>query len=331
MQNRYAGDIGDYVKYGLLRALAEGRRLGVAWYFFPDESRTGDGSHTEYLRSPDLWRGRDPELFDTLKRIVKEDRRSVDAIEKSGILNGAKFSNEVLSGPEGVRSPAKYRERCAWRWRWFERVQDALRECDVVFVDPNNGLCEDEKFKPGTRADWKRLPLGEAKALADGRTAIICHHNARKVPHREEIQYWMEQLGSHTLALYWRAWSNRTFFIVDSTPDMEERLDRFVREWVSRGAGRRRQPEVELIQPSEKHPLSAEKEMTLSEMKSRFHSEWILIGDPDTDSALNVRGGKVLCHSKDRDEVYQKAISLRPLRSAFTYTGRIPEDMEIIL
>ena len=30
MQNPYTGDIGDYVKYGLLRALAEGRRLGVA-------------------------------------------------------------------------------------------------------------------------------------------------------------------------------------------------------------------------------------------------------------------------------------------------------------
>ena len=32
MQNRYVGDIGDYVKYGLLRALADGRQLGVAWY-----------------------------------------------------------------------------------------------------------------------------------------------------------------------------------------------------------------------------------------------------------------------------------------------------------
>ena len=72
-------------------------------------------------------------------------------------------------------------------------------------------------------------------------------------------------------------------------------------------------------------------EMTLAEMKSRFHSEWILIGDPDTDPALNVRGGKVLYHSKDRDEVYRAAISLRPLRSAFMYTGRIPEDVAIVL
>ena len=71
--------------------------------------------------------------------------------------------------------------------------------------------------------------------------------------------------------------------------------------------------------------------MTLSQMKSRFPDEWILIGDPDTDRALNVRGGKVLHHSKDRDEVYREGISLRPTRCAVLYTGRMPEDTAIIL
>ena len=79
------------------------------------------------------------------------------------------------------------------------------------------------------------------------------------------------------------------------------------------------------------HFLSEGKEMTLSEMRTKFHGEWILVGDPDTDSALNVLGGKVLYHSKDRDEVYEKAILLRPLRSAFMYAGRLPEDSAIIL
>ena len=33
MQDRYAGDIGDYGKFGLLKALqAEGFRLGINWY-----------------------------------------------------------------------------------------------------------------------------------------------------------------------------------------------------------------------------------------------------------------------------------------------------------
>ena len=355
MQNRYTGDIGDYVKYGLLRALTEDRRLGVAWYLFPDEPartgasgaanvsrppftatrppHTGDGRHIEYLQSPDCWRSRDPDLFDTLKRIVKEGRRCVAAVEDSGILMEAKFSNEILSARDS--SPGKYRQRCDWRSRWFERVQDALRDCDVVFADPDNGLCEDDKFRPGTMKCWKRLPLHEAKMLAEGRTAIIYHHNTRfPGGNRKEIEYWMKRLGSETLALYWRAWSNRTFFIVNSAPDMKERLKQFVQEWgpeaeLISNTGMNYEPEIR--SSIERQPSFTVEEMTLSQMKSRFRSEWILIGDPDTDRALNVRSGKVLHHSKDRDEVYRKAISLRPMRSAVMYTGRIPEDTAIIL
>ncbi len=74
-----------------------------------------------------------------------------------------------------------------------------------------------------------------------------------------------------------------------------------------------------------------DQEMTIDEIKSRFDSEWILLGDPRTDEALNVLGGKVLHHSKDRDEVYRKAVSLRPQRSAMVYTGEIPEDTAVVL
>jgi hypothetical protein len=38
MQNRYVGDIGDYVKLAILRALSSCRSLGVAWWLFSDES-----------------------------------------------------------------------------------------------------------------------------------------------------------------------------------------------------------------------------------------------------------------------------------------------------
>ena len=73
------------------------------------------------------------------------------------------------------------------------------------------------------------------------------------------------------------------------------------------------------------------KEMTLAEIKSVFDSEWVLIGDPMTDEALNILEGRVLCHSKDRDEVYRKAVSLRPKRSAIVHTGQIPEGTAVVL
>jgi hypothetical protein len=71
--------------------------------------------------------------------------------------------------------------------------------------------------------------------------------------------------------------------------------------------------------------------MTIENIKSQFESEWVLIEDPQTSDELEVLGGKVLHHSKDRDKVYRKAVSLRPRRSAVVYTGEIPEDTAVIL
>jgi hypothetical protein len=75
----------------------------------------------------------------------------------------------------------------------------------------------------------------------------------------------------------------------------------------------------------------SEPEMTINEIESQFEGEWILVADPQTNEALEVTGGRVLCHSKDRDEVYRRAVALRPKRSAILYTGQMPEDTAIVL
>lgn len=71
--------------------------------------------------------------------------------------------------------------------------------------------------------------------------------------------------------------------------------------------------------------------MTVQEIESRFQDEWILVADPQTNEALELLGGQVVCHSKDRDEVYRRAVALRLKHSAFLYTGKMPEDTAIVL
>jgi len=39
----------------------------------------------------------------------------------------------------------------------------------------------------------------------------------------------------------------------------------------------------------------------------------------------------VCWHSKDRDEVYRKAVELRPRRFAVLYTGKMPKDTAVVL
>ena len=71
--------------------------------------------------------------------------------------------------------------------------------------------------------------------------------------------------------------------------------------------------------------------MTIAEIEAEFTSEWVLVEDPQTNEALEVQRGMVRWHSKDRDEVYRKAVELHPKRFAVLYTGRMPEGTAIVL
>ena len=71
--------------------------------------------------------------------------------------------------------------------------------------------------------------------------------------------------------------------------------------------------------------------MTLAQIEAQFQSEWVLLEDPQTNQALEVQGGRVLWHGKDRDEVYRKAVEVRPKRFAVLYTGKMPEGTAVVL
>jgi hypothetical protein len=71
--------------------------------------------------------------------------------------------------------------------------------------------------------------------------------------------------------------------------------------------------------------------LTIAQIEAQFESEWVLIEDPQTNEALEVQSGKARWHSQDRDEVYRKAVELRPRRFAMLYTGKMPKDTAIVL
>lgn len=231
MQNRYTGDIGDFAKYSLLRALSCGSKLGVAWYLFPDEEEKKDGRHTDYLRDEKKWRDFDRETFDQLNKIVKSGDRSVRAVESSGLLADALFSGRKLDF-----HGCKLYEQGAWRKKWFHKTRRDLEKCDLIFADPDNGLIERESFRPGRRRHGKGIPECELAALSEGgRSVILYHHNSRrKGGHAEEVWYWQrrleEGLSSRTCAVRWRFISPRTFFIVNCDGELERRA----RQWCSR-------------------------------------------------------------------------------------------------
>jgi hypothetical protein len=224
MQDRYAGDVGDFVKLGLLRALSPGRQLGVAWYRYPNENNNGNGRHITYLDQPRQYEHLDPALFNHLRKVTREQR----AIESLlPVLEGVISSDEALDS-----SMIPPRERRSWRTAWFKRVMERLSSCDLVFADPDNGIIDDSDWRKGRSNFGKQMPLAEVQELAEGRCAVIYHHNTRRRGgHDAEVDHWLGEFGIPGLAVRATAYSPRTFFILNPDEKIRMRVNEFCQQW----------------------------------------------------------------------------------------------------
>ncbi len=207
-----------------------GFRLGVAWWLYPDESHNGNGRHTGYLQEPARWRSLDPQLYDALAGIIGRSERLVTHLHDPALLPGATFFDEVIP------CPPRFIDRPASRSAWFDRLQDALIECDLTFLDPDNGL-EPSRFSPATKSAGKSVSLAELHQLVrPGRTLIVYHHQTRrKGGHPEEIRSWQQRLAGDgfqsVVAIRARPFSPRVFFILNAPPRVQKRARHLVDQW----------------------------------------------------------------------------------------------------
>ena len=229
LQNRYVGDVGDFGKYGLLRALcrpesAEGPalKLGVVWYLTPDETHNNDGGHIGYLnptpKNIKAFRRCDPELYDMLGAIVRSGDRQVSAISDRRVLpEETVYFDRVLdiSAERFYRNPAA---RILAREQWCQDAVQATKDCDVLFVDPDNGIGSSSQAH--SRRGAKHVLLRElGQYFGQGKTLVIYHHLNRltsaeaQVTHRlEELQKKMSPTAT-AMAIRYRRGSSRVFFL----------------------------------------------------------------------------------------------------------------------
>lgn len=125
MRDQYAGDISDLIKYSLLRALAgSDRSLGVAWYFNLAHDGGTDGQHIEHM-AEDKWARLDSDVSTALAGLSE---RSVAALEHLTIWPaGTRFHRE----PVAIHPH---------RTEWARHCASQLEHCNLVFLDPDNGL-----------------------------------------------------------------------------------------------------------------------------------------------------------------------------------------------
>ena len=218
MQDRYVGDVGDFGKLSLLRRLVSSPRqplsLGVHWCMFPDESHNADGRHIAYLEDV-AFRKLDPVVHATLHELVSQKRRSVAELAKSAIFEPG--SRHFLS-----RLPMRDRaaERHEERRLWARAALDALRGCDLVFLDPDNGI-EAASVPPTSPKAGKYVFWPEIEAFWQaGHSLVVYHHANRTAPVQQQVDHlrakFHARLGvsASIHPLVYRRGSCRTFWVI---------------------------------------------------------------------------------------------------------------------
>ena len=247
MQNRYVGDIGDFGKYALLRALiglyttpppSRRLRLGIAWYLYPDESHNDDGKYTGYLNPTRSNRARfracDPQLYDALQRVVDTGNRNVSAIRENPILpENTVFHENSLSYPQGMSRLA----RQLAREKWLADALEATIVADLVFIDPDNGISA--TADPLQKTGPKHVFLDDLGRFAQrGQSLAIYHHLGRQGTAAQQIERVSEYLRSNLelpdqpQAVRYRRGTARAYFLIMQVahkPILESNLFSFLR------------------------------------------------------------------------------------------------------
>ena len=71
--------------------------------------------------------------------------------------------------------------------------------------------------------------------------------------------------------------------------------------------------------------------MKWKEIVKSFKDEWVLIDVKEVDEDFNLNEGGVIAHAKDKEQIYRKLLELRPKNFSIEYTGKIPEDLAVVL
>lgn len=236
MQNRYVGDVGDFGKYGLLRHLTGQREtppsdldlsLGVVWYLYPDESHNADGKYTGYLNDTPAnhsrFRACDPDLYDTMRLLVKAGCRNILAVQRSRTLpSDTLYYEPSLSFPRQM--PRSDRE--AARANWFAGSLDATADADMIFVDPDNSLSDpangiSASIDPLRKTGPKYVFIADLLRFFErGQSLIVYHHLGRRgtavqqaVRVAESLKASLDLPDLPRSLLYHRG-SSRAYFIV---------------------------------------------------------------------------------------------------------------------
>ncbi len=167
MQDCYAGDIGDYGKFALLRELhRQGLSIGVNWYK-TDAAVSKNQDDGKYC-IPDRLVVYDKMLSSILKKVFHSEDgivRSIEALEAEQLIEGALYYSDSV--------PVEHRED------WHQRALSILSGSDLVFLDPDNGMIVPSVGKDKQKQRKYVLDTEVRDYVFQGHSILVYQHRPR--------------------------------------------------------------------------------------------------------------------------------------------------------
>jgi len=70
--------------------------------------------------------------------------------------------------------------------------------------------------------------------------------------------------------------------------------------------------------------------MKWEEIVKKYKDEWVLLEVIRVDKNMKIKEGKILSHSKDKNDIYNKLVKVKPKKFAIEFTGKIPDDLAVV-
>jgi hypothetical protein len=230
VRHNFVNDIGDYAKYALLRALCESDavevRLGVIWYLTEHVAHNGDGRKRAHL-SEGGWEELDPDLLGAMRqiegRLGSQDDLNLSLIETSEILPAktAYFSEPVPHAADSTQ------QRAADRAAWFHCARKAVEDCNLIFLDPDNGLAVRSAPVTSPQAG-KYATVQEISTLLKSGAAVVLYQHGDRTTWPTQRERICRQISSGTAqpltirTLRFGAYGVRAFFCISPSPLLDE-------------------------------------------------------------------------------------------------------------
>ncbi len=68
----------------------------------------------------------------------------------------------------------------------------------------------------------------------------------------------------------------------------------------------------------------------IAKLKRRYPKEWLLLTNVVADELTRPIKGKLVAHSKNRDDIYDRLAHIRARSVSVEYTGKVPKDLVVV-